>query len=141
MHDRELLAMVGMRMRIDIRRFAVRCPTGMADTGGPYQRSPFQLGLEVSQAADRFGDLQSVLRKHRNPRRIIPAVLQLLQSFQQNRLRVSLPDISNDTTHNIYILRFISPEFFRAGENKRRDKRGSTEKELFNFLKNQKSYT
>ncbi|MNM63943.1 hypothetical protein D3C81_753190 [compost metagenome] len=60
MHDRKLLSMVGMRMGIHVRRFAVRSPAGMTDPGRSLERCTFQFRLQIGQTSQRFRDFQAI---------------------------------------------------------------------------------
>ena len=78
MHHRDCTRRVGMRMRIQIARRAVRCPSGMSDTGGSrHCLSALCQILKHLKSADRLLRQNLCAVKHSHARRIISPVLQL----------------------------------------------------------------
>ncbi|MNC44207.1 hypothetical protein D3C75_931040 [compost metagenome] len=102
-YDREFLTLVGMRVGVLIGRFTVGCPACMPDSGAAGKRSSFQSGFQVRHASLCLNNLKAFLGKHGNPGRIIPTILQLLQSLYQDPLRILITDISYNTTHNNFL--------------------------------------
>jgi len=75
-----------MRMRVRFRRLAVGRPAGVPDADRAAQRLFLQARFQVGQPPDRLADLQSALGEYGHAGRIVSAVLQFLEPFQQNRL-------------------------------------------------------
>src|SRR5690606_30927647 len=98
--DGDFARIVRVGMRVDVRRFAVGRPAGVADADGPLERGPLQTRLEDGNTAFAFGDKQlPVLRADGDARRIIPPVFQFSQTVQQNLLGIPVPDVSDNSAH------------------------------------------
>ena len=103
--QRDLAVLADMRMGINVIRLSMGRPAGMTDAGRPVQgRAVLRQLHQVFQPPLRFGNLEAVLTRHTDARRVIAAVFQPRQSFQQDRSRLLLADVSNDTTHIILFL-------------------------------------
>ncbi|MNV27393.1 hypothetical protein D3C71_1185420 [compost metagenome] len=99
MNDRELHAVIRMWMGILIGWFTVSCPACVSDTCATCQWAAFQLRLQIRQTALCFHYLQSFPSEYSNTSGIISPILQLLQSFNQDPLRILITNISYNTTH------------------------------------------
>ena len=101
----DIAVVARMRMRIDSRGFAVRCPAGMADAAGTLDRlaviGHFRKHLELALFLDDLGLIFSVADG--DARRIISAVLQLGESVKQHRCCLIASDISYDSTHKFFL--------------------------------------
>ena len=104
-HHREATAAHHVRVRVRIGRPTVGGPAGVADTEvGGRQRSLFNLRFQVGHLACLLAAFNGVLPHHRNTSRVVAAVLQTAQAFNDDAQRVVLTRrrvtyISNDSTH------------------------------------------
>ena len=104
-HDGQLAAGVGVRMRVGLGRLAVRGPAGVADAERAVQRMLAQRAFELLDAPDALDDLQALAVEHGDAAGVIAAILQAAQSLQQQRLRLLVPQIRDDSTHSSFIPR------------------------------------
>ena len=92
-------AVIGVRVRVLVGGPAVRRPAGVADA----QRAGGRLGadarLEVLQLPGRAHHVQRAAVHHRQPGRVVAAVLQLLQPRDQDGRRLLLTDVADDAAH------------------------------------------
>ena len=98
-HDDDPARDVGVRVRVRIARRAVRRPARMADpddAGKPLR----QARLHVAHLALALVHGNSVLALQREPRRVIAAIFEPMQPLDQNRHRILMSDIANDSTHS-----------------------------------------
>ena len=101
-HHGQLSALRQMGMGIRLVRHPVRRPARVGDTDGA--RAVMARGhlLQVGDLANRFVDIQiACLVDHGHARRVISAVLQPMQTFYQDRIRLPAPKISYDSTHKV----------------------------------------
>ena len=75
-------------------------PTGMGNAAGTGQRGEGKLFLQLLDAALGFYGADGAILKNRDTRRIIAAVFQVAQSFQQYFGGLSEATVSNYTTQN-----------------------------------------
>ena len=103
-----------VRMRVQLTRFPVSCPTGMPDsTCSVHCSSIIRLFRKNAQATFRLYDLHLFFAvTHCKSRRIIPAILQLCESIQQHRCRLSMSSKSNNSTHIYSSIIFINSVSF-----------------------------
>ena len=110
MHHREIARAVRVRVRVDIRRAAVRRPAGMADAQRAFRRVPGQLGFQLRQTPDAFFYADFFPVVNGDPGRIIAAVLQPGKPFQEKRGGVPVAHITDNATHksnNLHSRNFI----------------------------------
>lgn len=89
-----------MRVSIDRIGLAMRCPTGMSDTDYAFRIFAGTECLQLRYFALCLIDIElALLVDERYARTVVPTVFQTMQTFYQNRIRLTLADISNDTTH------------------------------------------
>ena len=90
-----------VRMRVQLTRFPVSCPTGMPDsTCSVHCHSVIRLFRKNAQAAFRLYDLHILLAvPDRDSSRVISTVFQFCKSVKQHRSRLSMSCKSNDSTH------------------------------------------
>ncbi len=94
--EREPSGTVGMGMGVDVVRFSVRRPPGMPDTDGTVQRDGARLAVRDSPAL--FKDID--IAAHRSDaERVVPPILQSLETLNQERRCLPSPDVTNDSTH------------------------------------------
>ena len=89
-------------MGIDIRRRAVRRPTGMADSHGT--RDIFAVMNQVFEDLEApfcLDDPKGCTVINSNPSGVVTAVLQLFQALQKERCSRIAADVSYNSTHNI----------------------------------------
>ena len=98
MQQRYMIGTVGMG--IDVAGDAMGSPTGMGNAAGTGQRGEGKLFLQLLDAALGFYGADDAILKNRDARRIIAAVFQVAQSFQQYFGGLSEATVSNYTTHN-----------------------------------------
>src|SRR5207237_6818170 len=102
MHDHHSTAAVAMRMGVFFRRTAVCRPARVPDAVGAVERLQPDHFFQVPELALRPPDLQTrAVARHRNPRRIVAAILQPLQSVQNHRYHPLLPDVPYDPAHGL----------------------------------------
>ena len=115
MDDGEALGLRVVRMGIDGIRLTVRCPTGVRDTDATVRVFLRAEGLQFRHFA--FGLIDIELPRfidERHAGTVITAVLQTMQTLNQNRIRFALADISYNSTHvlfMIYDLKFMICNF------------------------------
>ena len=93
-----------MRMGVGLAGFAVGCPAGVADAAGAFQGvSVVGLFGQVPQLAgglDHFRQIRSIPDCQAG--RVIAAVFQLFQAFQQDGRRLMLPGKPNNSAHGLH---------------------------------------
>ena len=100
MHHRKPSVIAGVGVGIGIRGSTVGGPAGMPDSGAARHQAAV-LGL-FAQIGNSSGDLLNVngsVLNHRNARRVIAPVFQLLQALQQNRRTVLGTGVSHNSAH------------------------------------------
>ena len=102
MDDRQALGLGVMGVRIDGIGFAVGRPARMRytdRTAGVFVRSE---GFEFGDLAFGLVDIElALLVDERYAGTVVPAVLQTMQALNQDRISLSLSDISNYSAHII----------------------------------------
>ena len=107
--DREFARVVRMRVRVDIRRLAVRRPARVADADRAGERRFLQLLLQHGEPALRLADLEPLAGVDGDARRVVSPILELLQALDQDLLRVPVTDISYNSAHS-----FVPPLFGKS---------------------------
>ena len=98
-------AAIGMGMRIARGGRAVRGPAGVRDPARPVQGRALEQGPERPHAPRQLGHHHAGAVLHRDPGRVVSAVLQPMQPLDQNRRRLPSPHVSDDAAHASEILR------------------------------------
>ncbi len=98
-NDRDPARGIGMGMRVDVRRLAVRGPAGVPYAGGAGKRGVVKLAFKVAQPADALPDVQTSVFKRGDPGGIVTAVFETLEPLDQHGHRVPTSHISNNATH------------------------------------------
>src|SRR5512138_1397905 len=89
-----------MRMRVCLRHAAVRGPARVRDAELTGERRVRKLLLELRNLADRAPQAELVVRlQHREARRVVTAILEPLQPFDEHRHYVALTDGTHDSAH------------------------------------------
>jgi hypothetical protein len=97
-NDGEAPGAVGVRMRVAIARFAVRRPARVRDAGCAFQLRG-QLPFQVTHFALGFVDAELVVACTGDARRVVTAILETMQSLHEDRTRIALADITDDSAH------------------------------------------
>ena len=101
-YQRDLAVLGHMGVGVDIVRFAVRCPAGVADADrAVHECAVRRLFGQVCEPALAFGDVQHAVLRHADTRRVIAPVLQPRKALEQNGRGLLLADITYDSTHKI----------------------------------------
>ena len=100
MDDRKPLGLRVMGMSIHRVRFTVRCPTRMRNSDIATRIFLSTKGFQFCHLAFGLIDVQlSLLVNQRHAGTVVTAVLQTMQTFNQNRIRFAFTDISYNSTH------------------------------------------
>ena len=75
------------------------CPTRMGDPPSPRERLVLKNSLEVGDLAGASADFQPAVVQHDDAGRVVAPVFEALQALRQNRHRVLLTDITDNTAH------------------------------------------
>ena len=101
MHEYATLRAV--RMGILLRGLPVRRPTCVADPHGAGELFLLERLLKIGQLADTTPDFNLLALQHRNASRVVASILQLGQTADENRHRLLISHISDDSTHTSYL--------------------------------------
>ena len=114
MNTDHISIITAVRMCVQLTRLPVCRPACMPDSACSMQRhSVIRLLRENTQATFRLYDLHLFFAvTHCKSRRIIPAILQLCESIQQHRCRLSMSSKSNNSTHIYSSIIFINSVSF-----------------------------
>ena len=100
MDDGDLAVLGDVRVGVDIVRFAVGGPAGMADAERAGQLcAAVGLGDQVLQTALGLCDLQNAVLLHADARGVVAPVLQTRKALQQNGRSLISAYVSYNTTH------------------------------------------
>ena len=98
-HDRDA-GVADVRVRVALRRLAVRGPAGVGDAEKAGQGFARQRALQALDLADRTDPVHmAVTVEHRDARRVVAAVFQAFEAVDQDRQNVSVCNGANDTAH------------------------------------------
>jgi hypothetical protein len=97
--DRGRARAVDVRMRIRLRRPAVRRPPGVADAGIAFRGALRDDGGEVVELAFGAAHLERAFTLDRDARGVVAAVLEAAQPAHQQRKRLARPGVADDPTH------------------------------------------
>lgn len=90
-----------MRMGVHVVRHAVRRPARMRDADASAQLLALEEMLQVGDLALTLVYIErTVLADHGDPRAVVSAVFEPVQTLQQNRAGLAPPDISYNPTHS-----------------------------------------
>jgi hypothetical protein len=117
--DVDAVVLVEVRVGVVLAHAAVRGPARVADAGGGGRRGDGDAAAEVglhglvdrgaqgAQVADGAHRLQVAIRLDRDARRVIPAVLKLLKTGEEDLLHRALSDVADDAAHGPGLLSHI----------------------------------
>ena len=89
-------------MRVPLGGRSVGRPARVRNAGGAVQRQPrYVLGQRLDAARELAGDDASS-RLDRHARRVVAAILEPAESFQEDRRRLALADVAHDAAHARY---------------------------------------
>ena len=107
--DVDPVGAVAVRVGVLLGDATVRRPARVGDTGGGRRGGDgdaasvlvavLDRGAQVDEVADRTNAVDLAVLDHRDPGRVIAAVLELLESGDQQVATRPPPDISDDSTH------------------------------------------
>ena len=98
-HDGKVAMAVRMRMRVHIRRTPVCRPARMTDAEAAHGHISLDLVAQCGKSADTLlhADVLSIIDG--DTCRVIAAILELRQTVEQKLRRLTIPHITNDSTH------------------------------------------
>ena len=106
--DDDLPGAVAVRVRVVLVRLPVRGPARVAHPERAFEVVLGQLRLEVRQLPLRAHDVHAralaVSTDDRDPRAVVPAILELLQSPDQNRDDVTIAYVADDSAHRTSVM-------------------------------------
>jgi hypothetical protein len=91
---------VAMGVSIRLRGTAVGRPTGMPEPAGTPERRILDQLLQVGDLAYASATLERRLALHHDARRIVAAILETLETPEQNGNRIATTDVTNDSAHS-----------------------------------------
>ena len=97
--DHQLAGVVGMRMGVALAGLAVGGPARVPDADIARDRAFVQAAGEIAQLADVATDRDLAILDDRDAGRIVAAILQPPQAFQDDLGRVARANITDDPTH------------------------------------------
>ena len=98
-HNGKIARAVCMRMCVAVRRTSMRRPTRMPNADMTCRLISFDDSLEFGKTTHAFFHADLLLVQDGDARRIIAAILELRQPLDEKRRRLTLADITNDSTH------------------------------------------
>src|SRR5919109_3044255 len=99
-HDRQLTVLAGgQRVRVALGHRAVRRPARVAETGRRLRAVRRRGGLEELEVPDGADIVEAVVFQERDAGGVVAAVLESLEAVDQEWLRCSRPDVSDDSAH------------------------------------------
>ena len=98
-HNGKIARAVCMRMCVAVRRTSMCRPTRMTDADMTCRLISFDDSLEFGKTTHAFFHADLLLVQDGDARRIIAAILKLRQPLDEKRRRLTLADITNDSTH------------------------------------------
>jgi hypothetical protein len=105
MHDGHLICC--MRVRIALRRVAMRRPARVADADGAAERLFLQLVGKVDEFAFGAAAFDLAINQRGDARAVIAAVFKALEALHQLRGRFFFTENADDTAHAIFLPSFI----------------------------------
>ena len=102
--NHEMIVAIPVRMRILIARPSVRRPARVPDADMPRKRRRQKCRLQIRQTAFFFHNPNAAFFIHRNPGRIISAILQAPKPVHQKMRRLSLAHIADNTAHTFLLI-------------------------------------
>ncbi len=91
---------VAVRVGVEFVDRSVGRPSCVGDADGTCDPADgFELGFEVRDASDRFGDLEPSAVDRGDPSGVVSTVLEPLEPFEEQWLSGFVSDIGDDATH------------------------------------------
>ena len=103
--QRDAPATIHVRVRIHVIGFAVRRPARVCDAARTLEVVPFESILEFLELALRLHDLDVPVRQDGDARRVVSAVLEPLQSLDEDPQAGTVAHIADDAAHLMFLLR------------------------------------
>jgi hypothetical protein len=97
--DDERAVTVGVRMGVLFGRTAVSRPAGVTDAERARQRPLTEDTFEILEPAGGAAHVQGAVVEDRDARGVVAAILESLQSLDDDADRALVPDVSDDSTH------------------------------------------
>jgi len=103
MNDRKKAALGKMGVRVNVRRLAVRRPSGVADAESARHINASRIDkfLKAGKLALFLRDFDLSVVEHRDPGRVISSVFKPRKAGDQKGNRFFLPDIADYSAHKI----------------------------------------
>src|SRR5690606_10208575 len=99
-----------MRVSVRLGHAALRGPAGVRDAESAGQCPLGELVLELRDLANRAAEAElTIALQHGHAGRVVAAVLEALQTLDENRDDVAFRDRSDDTAHSSCVLTLRSP--------------------------------
>ena len=118
-HYHEIAVAVGVRMGVGVGRAAMSRPAGMANAQVSLRNHSFDFLFQAVQASHAFVNVNFRAIVHGNAGRIVPAVFQFPQAFQQEWRGLFRAHIAHNATHLCYSsklrIRVLPQSFCPAG--------------------------
>jgi hypothetical protein len=92
-------SVAGVRVRVPLRRLAVRRPAGVADTDPALERGAFELRLEIPELAFGAQPRHPAVLERGDPRRVVAAIFQPLQRRDDLRRDRAMSQNADDSAH------------------------------------------
>ena len=99
MHDGNLARAIRVRMRVRLGRATVRCPARVTDAASRGDIPVFDRLGQLFDFADTSHDADLVVRLDGDARRVVAAILELTQPFEQYVAYGSSASVTNDSAH------------------------------------------
>jgi len=115
---RDTRAAAEVRVRVVHRRRAMRGPARVRDAGAGLDRVARDLGFEFGDARGAAGAAQLAALVHRDAAGVVAAVLEALQTLDQDRDDVAGADRTDDSAHDGVLLEGDSWDRRLGGETK-----------------------
>ena len=96
----DLPGAVGVRVRVGFRGPSVGRPPRVSDARGARGRRTLQAGEQPRKLAGAALDGDGAVGERRDPSRIVAAILEPLEPFDEHRRRLPWSDISHDAAHD-----------------------------------------
>jgi hypothetical protein len=107
-HYHDLSLAIAVRMRIFLRRTAMRGPAGVPDSISTFDGRLLNDFFEVAELPRRAPNLELAgFGDDSDPRGIIATVLQLAQTFDDDRDNLLRPDVADNSTQERRLLKAL----------------------------------
>src|SRR5258706_5530545 len=100
MHHDNLPGAVAMWMRVFFGRSAMRCPACMPDSVSAFDGRFLQHFFQIAQFSWRAADFQLAIVDYGDSRRVIAAIFELAQTFDDDRDDLFRSNVTDNSAHN-----------------------------------------